>query len=123
MAKLKEEGAHFLYTLLHLQLPPVLGRLRLPVVTTPSKTSTEELHKSDLQRFLEAYCIAKPDGRLRFGEFYDAFQKTLDASEKHSWSKVQVSRRLPNQHRVIRGASGDRYVQDLAWKPAITTDQ
>ena len=123
LAKLKEEGAHFLYTLLHLQLPPVLGRLRLPVVTTPSKTSTEELHKSDLQRFLEAYCIAKPDGRLRFGEFYDAFQKTLDASEKHSWSKVQVSRRLPNQHRVIRGASGDRYVQDLAWKPAITTDQ
>ena len=38
LAKLKEEGPHFLYTLLHLQLPPVLGRLRLPVVATPSKS-------------------------------------------------------------------------------------
>jgi hypothetical protein len=37
LAKLKEEAPHFMYTLMNLQLPPVIGRMRLPVVKTASK--------------------------------------------------------------------------------------
>jgi hypothetical protein len=90
--------------------------MRLPVVATPSKARTEELNKSPLQQFLEDYCTVKQGARLRFGEFYDAFQKVLDAGEKHLWSKVQVSRQLPNQHQIVR-AHGERFVPNLAFKP------
>jgi hypothetical protein len=119
LAKLKEEAPHFMYALMNLQLPPVVGRMRLPVVATPSKARTEELNKSPLQHFLDDYCIVKPGARLRFGEFYDAFQKTLDAGEKHLWSKVQVSRKLPNRHGILKGHAGDRFVQDLAFKAPV----
>ncbi len=34
---LEEEAPHFMYTLMHLELPPMIGRLRLPVVATASK--------------------------------------------------------------------------------------
>ena len=116
LVKLKEEAPHFMYTLMNLQLPPLTGRMRLPVVATPSKARTEELNKSPLQQFLEDYCTVKQGARLRFGEFYDAFQKVLDAGEKHLWSKVQVSRQLPNQHQIVR-AHGERFVPNLAFKP------
>ena len=37
LLKLEEEAPHFMYTLLHLPLPPLIGRLRLPVVATTGK--------------------------------------------------------------------------------------
>ena len=85
LAKLEEEAPHFMYTLMNLQLPPLTGRLRLPVVATPSKVRTEELNKSALQRFLEECCQSKKDAKsLSFGEFYDAFQKCLGRGGKAS---------------------------------------
>ena len=117
LAKLEEEAPHFMYTLMNLQLPPLTGRLRLPVVATPSKVRTEELNQSALQRFLNECCQSKKDAKsLRFGEFYDAFQKCLDAGEKHLWSKARVSREMPNRHRTVKGHAGERYVQDLVLK-------
>jgi hypothetical protein len=114
LTKLEEEAPHFMYTLLNLQLPPLVGRLRLPVVGTLSKARTEELNKTALQRFLEEFCQVKKDTRvLRFGEFFDGFQKWLDAGEKHLWSKIRVAREMPNRHRIVKGAAGERFVQDL----------
>jgi hypothetical protein len=119
LAKLDEEAPHFLYTLMTLQLPPIIGRLRLPVVATPSKFRTQEQNKSPLQHFLDDFCLVKKDARIRFGEFYDAFQKTLDASEKGEWSRKQVSRNLPNLHQVVK-SNGERFVPNLAFKAPET---
>ena len=93
------------------------------MVATPSKARTEELNKTALQRFLEECCQVKKDARLlRFGEFFDAFQKWLDAGEKHLWSKIKVSREMPNRHRIVRGHAGDRYVQDLVFKAPVEAE-
>ena len=117
LVKLKEEAPHILYTLLNMQLPPSTGRLRLPMVATPSKARTVDLNKTSLQRFLEECCQAKKGGQtLRFGEFYDSLQKWLDAGEKHVWTKIKVTREMPNRHRIVKGHAGDRYVQDLVLK-------
>jgi len=116
LVKLTEEAPHILYTLLNMELPPSTGRLRLPMVATPSKAHTTDLNKTALQRFLEECCQVKKDAQLRFGEFFDGFQKWLDAGEKHLWSKIKVSRDMPNRHRIVRGHAGDRYVQDLVLK-------
>ncbi len=120
LLKLEEEAPQFMYTLLNLQLPPLAGRLRLPVVTTPSKERTEELHKTALQKFLEECCQAKKDAHsLRLGEFFDAFQKWLDAGEKHLWSKIKVGREMPSRHRIVRGHAGERFIQDLVLKAPV----
>jgi hypothetical protein len=120
LQKLTAEAPHFMHTLLNMPLPPLFDRLRLPMVSTASKTRSEELHKTDLQRFLEECCQARKETcSLRFGEFFDAFQKWLDAGEKHLWSKIKVSREMPNRHRIIRGHAGDRYVQDLVFKAPV----
>jgi hypothetical protein len=123
LVKLEEEAPHFMYTLLNLQLPPLTGRLRLPVVATPSKDRTVELNKTALQRFLEECCQAKKDTRLlRFGEFFDGFQKWLDAGEKHLWSKIRVSREIPNRHRIVKGHAGERFLQDLVLKAPVEAE-
>ena len=121
LVKLEEEAPHFMYTLMNLQLPPLTGRMRLPVVGTPSKSRTEELNKTPLQIFLEEYCQAKKGAKvLRFGEFYDAFQKCLDAGEKAQWSKIYTSRKLPNMHQLVRGHAGERFVPNLVFKTPET---
>jgi hypothetical protein len=119
LVKLDEEAPHFMYTLMNLQLPPPLGRLRLPVVATPSKFRTQELNKDSLQQFLDDFCLVKKDAHIRFGEFYDAFQKTLDASDKGEWSKIRVGKKLPNRHQIVR-SNGERFVPDLTFKARET---
>jgi hypothetical protein len=34
--RLRNEAPHFMYTLMNMELPPVIGRLRLPVIATPT---------------------------------------------------------------------------------------
>jgi hypothetical protein len=118
--KLKEEGPHFMYTLMNMQLPPPTTRLRLPVVATPSKAATEEMNLTALQKFVLEYCQVKRGAQsLRFGEFYDGFQKSLEMGEKHLWSKIKVRREMPNRHRVVEGHAHERYVQDLVFKAPV----
>ena len=45
---LDQEAPHFLYTIMHMDLPPIIDRLRLPVVTTASKLSAQEDNQTDL---------------------------------------------------------------------------
>ena len=49
-AFLDQEAPHFLHTIMHMDLPPMIDRLRLPVVTTGSKRQAEE----DNQTYLGA---------------------------------------------------------------------
>jgi hypothetical protein len=73
---------------------------------------------------LEECCHVKQNtGALRFGEFFDGFQKWLDAGEKHLWTKIRVSKELPNRHRILRGHAGDRYVQDLVFKAPVEAEK
>ena len=120
---LHAEAPHFMYTLMNMPLPPIIDRLRLPMVATASKTAVEELNQSPLHKFILEFCQVKKGAEsLRFSEFYDAFQKSLDAGEKHLWSKIKVRRELPNRHRIILRHAHDRHVQDLVFKPSQETE-
>ena len=85
----------------------VIDRLRLPMVVTPSKEATIEFNKTSLQRFIEECCQVKKDTlTLRFSEFYDGFQKWLDAGEKHVWyqdqSRAGVAQPAPHRQKPRR---------------------
>jgi hypothetical protein len=120
---LEQEAPHFLYTLMHLELPPVIDRLRLPVVTTGSKREAEEANQTPVEQFIAQCCEKTPDRHTLFTEFYDRFQQWLPANEKHAWSKIRVSRELPVRHVTRVGYANQKYVSHLALKPAQDREQ
>ena len=58
---LDQEAPHFLYTLMHMELPPIIDRLRLPVVTTASKQAIQEGNQTALEEFIARCCVPTPD--------------------------------------------------------------
>jgi hypothetical protein len=103
---------------MHLELPPVIDRLRLPVVTTASKLSAQEDNRTDLEQFIAECCEQTPDRHCPFAEFYDRFQQWLPVNEKHVWSKKRVANELPIKHHRFNGTGNKLYVSSLTLKPA-----
>jgi hypothetical protein len=115
---LAEEAPHFLYTLLHLELPPYLDRLRIPVVTTASKLQAEEENRNLLEIFIDEHCDKRLGIKdITVKEFYAKFYEWVTANEKHNWPKERVLKELPNDHRSVPGTGNKRCVNGLAWKP------
>jgi phage/plasmid-associated DNA primase len=115
---LDQEAPHFLYSIMHMDLPPIMDRLRLPVVATASKLSAEEDNQTELEQFIAQCCDGTPGKHALFAEFYDRFQQWLPPNQKHTWSKRRVSDELPVRHGTICGAHNAKYVANLTLKPA-----
>jgi len=119
IVKLEEESPHFLYTLMHLELPALTGRLRIPVVTTASKRQAEEDNRSDLEVFIDEHCERRANVKeIAFKDFYARFYESVPASNKHNWTKERVRKELPVRHPLVAGTGNRRYVNGLVWKPA-----
>lgn len=116
MVHLENEAPHFMHTLLTMQMPPVKGRLRLPVITTANKIHAEEMSKDELERFIDEFCIRETGARLPFKDFYDRFFAWVPAEEKHQWPRNMIQRRLPMAHLLIVGQANVRYVSNLKFK-------
>jgi len=117
LVRLEEEAPHFLYTLMHLELPPATGRLRIPVVTTASKTRAEEDNRNALELFVDEFCTKQPDAKeITFKDFYARFYEWVPANEKHVWNKQRVQRELPLGCTTACGAGNRRCVANLVWK-------
>jgi hypothetical protein len=106
-----------------MDLPPILGRLRLPVVTTGSKLSAEDDNQSALERFIAEHCERTPEKHTLFSEFFAAFQKWLGKSDDHAdekgfWTKVRVGKELPVRHQKFHGNYHKTYISNLTLKPA-----
>jgi hypothetical protein len=117
--RLKEEAPHFMRTIMDLQLPQMLGRLRLPVVSTNNKQQAEESSRSPLEAFIGEHCHSIPGASILFCEFFDRFQLWLKEEEHPDASKwggkMTVIKNLPHQIPYgVRGAN-QRYVGNLSW--------
>jgi len=121
LAKLEEEAPHFMRTLMDLQLPPVAGRLRLPVVTTGHKQEAERLSQNALEEFLTEHCHEAPGEKLLFAELYEAFHKWLSPSQRHQWSKIKTSRAMPPRFPIGAAHANKKYVGNIAWAPSGET--
>ncbi len=117
-AFLDQEAPHFLHTIMHMELPPTLDRLRLPVVTTSSKRQAEEDNQTYLEQFIAESCQPTPDNHTRFSEFFDRFQQWLPPNEKYAWTRKRVSVELPVRHKTIPGTGNVKFVPHLTLKPA-----
>jgi len=116
LARLEDEAPHFMRTLMDMQLPPVTGRLRLPIVATDHKQQAEELSRNALEEFLTEHCQEVDGENLLFADLYEAFHKWLPSSERHEWSRIKTSRAVPPRFVVGAGAGNKKYVGNIAWK-------
>ncbi len=114
--RLREEAPAFMRTLLDLQLPPLLGRLRLPIVETDGKRAAQETRRDPVERFVHAHCrFDKPEAitsklaiRAAFNVFADC--RGLDEVDESQSAIIKWGRRfvqacgnrLVNQPKDIR---------------------
>jgi len=116
MMHLEKEAPHFMHTLLTMELPPVHGRLRLPVIATANKTQSEDMTKDELERFIDEFCTKEIGAKLPFRDFYERFFSWIPAEEKHQWPRRTIQQRLPIGHLLVTGHAGLRYVSNLVFK-------
>lgn len=99
-AKLLEEilaeTPDFLTTLQRLQIPASECRLRIPALTTHSKSQLEENNKTALETFVDDYCYISQGHTVDFTEFCSRFRATLtDQVSRDYWSTKAIVNNLP----------------------------
>jgi len=115
---LEKEAPHFLHTVMRLELPPMMDRLRIPVIATASKQEAEDDNRSTLDVFIDEYCNVLPAARdIAFKDFYIRFYEQVAANDKHNWPKNHVRSELATTYPLIAGTGNKRIVSKLTWKP------
>ncbi len=116
MEKLRKEAPHFLNYLLSLDIPPSGSRLRVPVVTTSEKEFLARTNRTSLEAFLEEHTFVVSGEILKFAEFFERFQATLEAEEAGEWGKHTTSKAMP-PHLPVGRRGGDTCIGNLSWTP------
>ena len=113
---LKAEAPAFLRTLLDLQLPPLSGRLRLPVIETEEKAIAQESNRNAAEEFCHEHCGEVEAGRIVLRELFEKFQDWLDPDERLEWTKRKFSKWLRRRFAVKPGTQNVTFVFGLDWR-------
>jgi Family of unknown function (DUF5906) len=113
--RLKAEAPAFMRTIMDLQLPPLTGRLHLPVVATRSKQAAEEANRSDVELFIEGECFECIGNKLLFADFRDAFIAHLAPEDRGRWNTPQkIKRAIPTKYPVFPGGKNKSTIGNLS---------
>jgi hypothetical protein len=116
LALLKAEAPAFLHTLMHLELPPPIDRLRLPVIDTPDKMDQMEANRTELETFITEHLVPINGSVIKFDEFYERFMEFLTPNQRPFWSKRRVGREWPTAVPKGRYAGGGHiHIGNVAW--------
>lgn len=117
--RLREEAPHFMRTIMDLTLPPMLGRLRLPVVNTENKQRAEESARNPLETFIADHCYEVAGSMILFSDFYERFKLWMEEEgieDRGNWHKVKVSKSMPHKFPYGIHNSNQRHVGNLSWE-------
>ena len=118
--KLEKEAPHFMATLMALEIPPVEGRLRIPYVTTSSKTHMEQQNLNSLRRYIEENTYNINGAAIKFADFYAKFQNWLPEEERGYWTNRRVTRSLPMTYPTGQATGGgDTHIGNIAWDTKV----
>jgi len=123
MDRMEEEAPAFMRTLLDMELPPLMGRLRIPVVNTEHKHRAEQLNRSPLEVFVSDYLHEAPGHLITFTEFYERFRIWLPSEEQHNWTQIKVSRGLPLKFQTGKGTANKVFLINCAWEANAPTEK
>ena len=114
--ELHKEARDFMYTLMTLPLPPVIKRLRLPIITTASKLQSIDAERDTLDRFIATQCTPDSNSMLRIKDFCDRFLDSLSPEDRAMWPKARILSEFPPQFPLVEGHSNIKFFAGLALK-------
>jgi hypothetical protein len=105
--RLKSEAPAFLRTLADLTLPPLMGRLRLPVVETEEKTE-KQMDNAPVALFLKTCCHYDPDSKVAVDTLVETYNKWAiangnDVIGSRDRSKFSRELRLYSGYKIATG--------------------
>jgi phage/plasmid-associated DNA primase len=115
---LKEEGPHFMRTIMDLTLPSPHSRLALPPLRTRNKDRAEEIHGNALDTFISENCYRAPGGLIEFNKFYKTFMEWLPAEGKTTWKKSVVLDEIKQRFPYGPHTANKRMIGNLSFEPA-----
>lgn len=116
LERLAEEGPHFMYTLMNLELPPVGTRTRIPVVVTNNKLRSQEFHQDELEEFIAECCVEVQSATTLFKDFYERFYEWLPVEARAGWSRQKVNKALPTKYPTWNGTGNKKMIGNLNLK-------
>ena len=123
MEKLQEQAPHFLRTIYDLELPPLTGRLGIPVVSTANKVAAEKVRESELVHFIDESCRYSAGAKVLFKEFFDRFLESLSPTERRQWSnKKKLINSLPERFPYGKSGGNKRYIGNISWVESPVPD-
>lgn len=114
--RLKVEAPDFLKHVLTVKIPTSNDRLRIPVIDTEQKKKAIEANKSDLEIFIENNCLHVKNSSILFSVFYERFLSELDEDSKGQWSKIRVSKGLPEPYMRDTQDNNQACILHMEWK-------
>ena len=114
--KLIEEAPAFLRTLLDMEFPAYLGRLRIPVIETEHKLRQAEMSRSLLDVFFDEQTEEAIGEQILFSEFFQKFVEWLPPGERGQWSRIRVSHGVPMRHATKTGSGNRTYLTNILWR-------
>jgi hypothetical protein len=116
MERLMAEAPAFLRTLLDVELPPLTGRLRIPIVNTEHKRRAQQLSKNALQVFIDESLFACPGSLVPFGEFYSRFIEWCQPEDRGHWTRIKVSKAMPMAFSTGAGNGNKTMIINASWE-------
>ncbi|MEM7314965.1 MAG: primase-helicase family protein, partial [Planctomycetota bacterium] len=116
--RLRGEAPAFLRQLLNLELPPVMGRLRIPVVETRQKAAAQGTNATEIEQFITECCKGSAS-RMKLPDFAQAFRDWLPVDERAQWNSRRIKREFPDAYSIIQGAGNYLYIHGLVWKEGV----
>lgn len=101
---LADEAPHFLHTLLTCQLPPIMGRLRVPVVETEDKSALQDDNSSLIERLVKDHFDFVPGSAVKLSDLVSKspLLETRDALRQlRTIEGVKVGARSNNDYPII----------------------
>ena len=115
-AKLKDEAAHFMRTVMDLTLPSPYSRLGLPPLRTKNKDRAEDMNRSALETFISEQCFAVPGESIEFALFYKQFIEWLPMEQRYNWRKGVVLDEIKQRFPYGSGNSNKRMIGNLSFE-------
>ncbi|CAK9072285.1 Uncharacterized protein SCF082_LOCUS35585 [Durusdinium trenchii] len=123
--RLQDEAPYFMRTVMDLKLPPMTGRLRLPVVESATKEMVSDYSRTPLEVFIDDCCHHVKGEMTLFSDFVDRFCEWLkeEAPEHYDrWhKKKQIISSMPYRFPYGKWHSNKRYIGNLSFTPGSDT--
>jgi len=115
--QLEKEAPDILAELLSMEIPICEERLNIPVIESEAKSKVQDSNKTMIELFCDEMCFIVPGEMIKLSEFYDRFIEWLPPDEIHNYSRIRVSREIPNKFVYGRSPTfnNQAYIGNISW--------